>query len=331
VTSRRGVLAGLLAVALTASWAARADTQHHHHTQPLPSGPTHVELRDDPDAGVLTVRLGPLSVPAHTEHVTARVPPITVPLDGWFVAYKPRVIDAKGATSPQRLLHHFNLINAGRPSVVCPRQPELVFGAGSELTEWPSLPEVGYRVTKGMPLHVVLMLTNPTDEPVSDAYVALDIQYRRSADAQLKAVYPAWFMVTSCGPSTYDLQPGRNVTASEFTVAYDGRLLGVGGHIHDYGREIRLDHVTRNENIATLQTALDSAGRLLSVPAVVFPQRQTYRLKRGDVVKVTAVYDNPTGRLLPSAAMGFAVTYFLPDNDREVASLKFDPWGRFRR
>jgi hypothetical protein len=328
---RRGALAGLLAAALTASWVAPGDTQHHHHYPSVPSGATKVELRDDPDARVLTVLVGPVSVPPRTEHATALVPSVTVPFDGWFVAYKPRIVDEKGATTTQRVLHHFNLLNTSRPSVVCPRQAELVFGAGSELANWPPVPDVGYRVTKGMPLRISLMLTNPTDEPVSNAYVALEIQYRRSADAQLKAVYPAWFMVTHCGPTMYDLSPGRNVTASEFTVVYDGKLLGVGGHIHDFGREIRLDNVTRNENIATLKTALDTDGRLLSVSTLIFPRREAYRLKSGDVVKVTAVYDNPTGRLLRKAAMGFAVTYFLPDNEQEVANLKLEPSIRFNR
>jgi len=48
-------------------------------------------------------------------------------------------------------------------------------------------------------------------------------------------------------------------------------------------------------------------------------------------VKVTAVYDNPTGQKLPKAAMGVAVGYFLPDNDQAIAKLKLEPRIRFRR
>ena len=175
------------------------------------------------------------------------------------------------------------------------------------------------------------MLTNPTEEPVSDAYVALEIHYRRSAEARLKTVYPVWFMVTHCGPTMYDLQPGRDVKASELTIPYAGRLLAVGGHIHDYGREVRLENVTRNENIATLKTVLDADGRFVSLPTIIFPPRGAYRFKIGDVVKVTAVYDNPTGQKLPKAAMGVAVGYFLPDNGQAIAKLKLEPRIRFRR
>jgi hypothetical protein len=327
----RRTLVGWLAAALTLWGVVPGATQHHHHSHPAPSATPKVEVRDDRDSHVLTVLMGPVDVPPRTEHFTARVPSVTVPLDGWLVAYRPKVVDEQGATMSQRVLHHVELLNASRPSLMCQQLPELLFAAGSELAEWPPVPDVGYRVTKGMSLRINLMMTNPTEEPVSSAYVALEIQYRRSADTKLKTVYPAWFMVTHCGPTMYDLKPGRNVNTAEFTVPYDGKLLAVGGHIHDYGREVQLGNVTRNANIATLKTVLDADGRFVSLPTIIFSPREAYRFKSGDVVKVTAVYDNPTGQKLPKAAMGVAVGYFLPDNEQAIAQLKLEPRIRFRR
>ena len=232
----RRTLVGFVAAALTLWGVAPAATQHHHHSQPGPSGTPKaempsVDLHDDRDGHFLTVLIGPLNVPPRTEHLTLRVPSVMVPLDGWLVAYKPKVVDEKGTTMAQRVIHHVELLNASRPSLICPQLPELLFAAGSELADWPPVPDVGYRVTQGMPLRINLMLTNPTEEPVSDAYVALEIHYRRSAEARLKTVYPVWFMVTHCGPTMYDLQPGRDVKASELTIPYAGRLLAVGGQI----------------------------------------------------------------------------------------------------
>ena len=58
------------------------------------------------------------------------------------------------------------------------------------------------------------------------------------------------------------------------------------------------------------------------MPVVRFTDRGGYRLNKGAVVKVTAIYDNPTGKLLPEAAMGIVVGYFLPDDDRQLAALR---------
>jgi hypothetical protein len=47
-----------------------------------------------------------------------------------------------------------------------------------------------------------------------------------------------------------------------------------------------------------------------------------YPLGRDEVVRVTATYDNATGRRLPDGAMGIVVGYFLPDEGEELAALR---------
>ncbi|MFQ5691257.1 MAG: hypothetical protein ACE5HQ_13425, partial [Gemmatimonadota bacterium] len=43
------------------------------------------------------------------------------------------------------------------------------------------------------------------------------------------------------------------------------------------------------------------------------------RLEEGEVLRVTARYQNPTGRAIPAGAMGIAVGYFLPDDGARMA------------
>jgi len=78
----------------------------------------------------------------------------------------------------------------------------------------------------------------------------------------------------------------------------------------------------RKQDIAKLDAKLDPRGRIVSVPVVRFIDRGGYHLNNGDVVQVTAIYDNPTGKLLPEGAMGIVVGYFLPDDDRQMAALR---------
>ena len=58
------------------------------------------------------------------------------------------------------------------------------------------------------------------------------------------------------------------------------------------------------------------------MPVVLFNDRGGYKLNKGDVLRVSSIYDNPLGKPIPEGAMGIVVGYFLPENDAEVAGLK---------
>jgi len=102
------------------------------------------------------------------------------------------------------------------------------------------------------------------------------------------------------------------------TVKYDGVLLGVGGHMHDYGRQIVLQDASRKETVATLDAKSDAQGHLESVPVKLFVQEGGYKFAKGDVLRVSATYDNPTGKLLRDGAMGIAVGYFAAADDVKI-------------
>ena len=131
--------------------------------------------------------------------------------------------------------------------------------------------------------------------------------------------------VKSCGNSGYDLKPGKNVTTGTVQVKYDGILLGVGGHMHDYAKQIVLEDATRKETVATLDPTVDDKGELLSMPVVTFFDKGGYKFASGDMLRITATYDNRTGKLLRGGAMGIVVGYFVPANDTLVTSLRRTP------
>jgi hypothetical protein len=143
-----------------------------------------------------------------------------------------------------------------------------------------------------------------------------------SAAAPRKNVYPAWMDVASCGNSGYDLPAGKSEKTGTVTVKYDGLLLGVGGHLHDYGEQIVLQDVSRKDTVATLDAKADAQGHLESVPVKLFVQEGGYKFAAGDVLKISATYDNPTGKPLRDGAMGIAVGYFVAANDAKMAALR---------
>jgi hypothetical protein len=108
-------------------------------------------------------------------------------------------------------------------------------------------------------------------------------------------------------------------------VKYSGVLLGVGGHMHDYAKQLTLLDVTRKETVATLDAKVDDHGELLSMPTVLFLDQGGYKFAAGDVLKISATYDNRTRKLLRDGAMGIVVGYFVPADDSAMDALRRKP------
>ncbi len=310
------------------------DMQHMHHGGFMQEGMHHaiakavtLDAKIDAATHTVTLRVGPMNLPARTGHMKMPQPPDQTwqtSFDGWLLAYHPRLVDASGNAVPGTLLHHTAFWNENRSDFLCPNKEEHIFGAGSEMTDWAEVPGYGYHVQKGDKIRIETMVYNPTATSYDKVYleVAIPFQDATESAAPLKNVYPAWMDVKSCGNSGYDIPAGKSQKSGAVTVKYDGVLLGVGGHLHDYGREIVLEDATRKDTVATLEAKVDDKGLLESMPVKLFVQEGGYKFSAGDVLKTTATYDNPTGKLLREGAMGIAVGYFVPNDDAKMAALR---------
>lgn len=280
----------------------------------------------DAQARVITLRIGPMNLPARTPHGKMPQPADlswTIENAGWLLAYHPNLVDASGARVPGVVLHHVAFWNENRRDFLCPNKEEHIFGAGGELTDWTEIPGFGYRVEKGDRVRIETMVHNPTGTAFERAYLEVRIPYREDASpAPLRNYYPAWMDVAGCGPSGYDLPAGPSRKAGSVAVNYAGTLLGVGGHMHDYARQLVLESSRGKEPVATLTAHTDGEGRLLSMPVVTFAETGGYPFAAGDRVTVTATYDNRSGRALPDGAMGIVVGYFAPREPEALASLR---------
>jgi hypothetical protein len=313
---------------------AQHDMDHMQHGGFMQGGMHHamakgVKLEQKIDGHTIIVRIGPMNLPAHTSHMKMPQPPDLewqIPIDGWLLAYSPKLVDANGNTVPGRVLHHSAFWNKNRADFLCPNKEEHIFGAGGELTNWAEVPGYGYRVQMGDKIRVETMVHNPTDTSYDNVYLEVTIPYQPAADAaNLKSIYPTWMDVKSCGNSGYDLPAGNSEQTGTVTVKYSGVLLGVGGHMHDYAKQIVLEDTTRKETVATLDAKVDDHGELLSMPTVLFLDRGGYKFAAGDILKTSATYDNTTGKLLRDGAMGIVVGYFVPADDGAMSALRRKP------
>jgi len=285
-----------------------------------------LEQKTDSVTHKVTLRVGPMTLPANTSHMKMPQPPNlywTVLFDGWLSAYHPRLVNAKGESVPGTVLHHVAFWNENRSDFLCPNKDEHIFGAGSELTDWTPIMGYGYRVRKGDRIRIETMVNNPTATSYSDVYLEVVIPFVPNAFPDpVKSYYPAWMDAAGCGSSGYDLPAGPSSKTGEVTLKYNGILLGVGGHMHDYAKRLVLEDATKKETIATLDAVTDDTGHLKSMPVMTFYQIGGKKLAAGDQLKITATYDNTTGKPIPQGAMGIVVGYFVPEDDSALAPLR---------
>ena len=121
--------------------------------------------------------------------------------------------------------------------------------------------------------------------------------------------------LTVGGSNTFDVPPGRSEKAYEFTLPVGGRLLGVGGHLHDYGSLVKLVDAESGKELTRVTAKRDSSGKVLGVSRKLFGvSGEGLKLKPNHRYKVVGVYDNPTGEIRPKAAMAHMVGLFVPDD-----------------
>jgi hypothetical protein len=325
---------GAFIFACASCWAQAEQQEVRHHGMMHAADVEHpvsttakLTVANNPASHEMTVRIGPVSLPTDAEHIPVAQPPVvwlTIPFDGWLTAYHPSIVDSKGLVLPNNLLHNVVFYDTAQADFLCSNKEEPIFGASAAMSDWPAIPGYGYRVHKNDRIRITATFDNPAAKNYRDVFLQVRIEYRsaNTESSALKDVYPAWFNVMECGESGYDLSPGESTKTAQFRLPYSGRLLGVGGDLHDYGQWLVLKDDRTKQTIAALEADLDSKGRIIAMPIELFSEEGGVPLHSGDVIEVTDAYNNPTAKLISDGAMGIIVGYFLPDQESKLTASR---------
>ena len=124
--------------------------------------------------------------------------------------------------------------------------------------------------------------------------------------------------LTVGGTNTFDVPAGKSTKSFEFTLPVGGRLLAVGGHLHDYGVRVRLEDVESGRILTTVNATRDAAGHVTKIDHKLFGvSGEGLRLRAGRHYRVLSEYDNPTGQTIHNGAMAHMVGLFAPDDVRK--------------
>jgi hypothetical protein len=294
---------------------AAHDHATHDHAGPSDAPGPELIVDADPDERVLVLRLGPIELPADDGHAMARTPllPVQLPVGGWFTGFDARLRNEAGDVLPGHLLHHVNIMVPDRVDLFRPIMQRLV--AAGEETEAITLPwPFGIPVPEGQELLVYAMLHNPDGVAYGTVWLDMTIPY---TDRRRRGVQPFFIDASPPpGPASWDLPPGRSERSWEGSPAVDGRVLGVGGHLHRFGTELILEDVTAGRVITRLRPDVGPDGEILGVERRRFLWWLGIPLRTDRVYRITAIYDNPTPDTIPWGAMGAIGGAFMP-RDRE--------------
>ncbi len=329
----RAMSAGRSGLFALVAWATAAKAQG-------PSSHPGLHVMTDTVRREIIVELSPLNLPAHASHMDIKQPPplaMVVPVSGWIEGYSGEMVDSAGRPISQQVLHHLNFIVPARRELFSTIMQRL--GAAGAETPPVMLPQpfghaiIGYPVQRGDTVLIAAMLGNPTEMSYPGARMRARLKYW-PADAWWSplAISPFYLdVMPPAGPHGYDLPPGHSSKSWEGSPAIAGRILEIGGHLHKYGVEIRLEDVTAGRVIWRAVPAVDATGEVTDIPSTGYWWRFGVPLRPDHVYRATAVYDNPTGQWIPDGAMGALGGVFLPDKmatwpavDRTTAEYQRD-------
>jgi hypothetical protein len=114
----------------------------------------------------------------------------------------------------------------------------------------------------------------------------------------------------------FDLPPGKTERSWEAQPAVSGRILGLGAHVHRFAVSLRLEDVSAGKVIWETRPTLDANGDVIGMPQDHIAWRFGLPVRAGNVYRITAVYENPTGATIPYGGMGALGGIFVPSRGK---------------
>jgi hypothetical protein len=301
-----------------------------------PPAPPPVRIAIDSSRHELTITSGPFDLPnmppmeSHAmmdlgmSHDTP-VQRFEWPVQGWFRGFRVNLTDSNGQPVPRHVMHHLIMVNFSRRQLLYPAAERLM-GAGTETDGEVSVPKtIGVPMSPGTKLGMYVAWHNDTGKDLKAVYLNVTMLWTpKNQNPQPVNAMPIYMDVnlTVGGSNTFDVPPGHSTKAYEFTLPVGGRLLGVGGHMHDYGTRVRLEDAVTGKVLTQVVAERQPDGKLVKMSRKLFGvSGDGLKLKAGHPYRVVGVYDNPTGQTRVKGAMAHMVGLFVPDDMQRWPSI----------
>ncbi len=247
----------------------------------------------------------------------------TWPVSGWVRGVSLQVHDGSGKEMSHRLVHHINIVNFARRQLFYPI-PERMIAMGQETENIRVPATIGIPVSTGMPMAMIVMWHNESPQAIKGLSVTMTIEYSpTNLVPRPVSVMPVYLDVMNpVGRDVdFDLPAGPVTRTHDFVMPVSGRIIGAGGHEHDYGTGITLEDISDPAHahmVVHIHTKLTAKGEMISV------ERQLpgitgagIKLQQGRTYRLTGTYNNPTGKSIEKGAMIHMALLFVPDHPEQ--------------
>src|SRR6266481_602372 len=190
------------------------------------------------------------------------------PVNGSIYALHAEIVDETGRRLPAGLLHHMNVMDPSERELFLPISRRIL-ASGMETGEirFPWL-LFGTRVRAGERVLANAMIHNPTAVGYRGVRVRLVLSYiPEHRPWPLFSVLP-WQLDVGfpVGDKSFDLAPGHSERSYEGSPAVDGKLVVIGGHMHEYGRTIEFWDATTGKMLWHGEPSSAAPGEPSAVP-----------------------------------------------------------------
>ncbi len=272
----------------------------------LPDASEFVRVENRTDERIVDYVIGPLNLPADMGHLRLPIQVAEIPVDGWLHGFEVRMEEPGGEALPMDLLHHDNFIDPDKRDVFAPIARRVI-AAGRETSEKRLPALLGYPIEAGDRLVISSMFANPTGRDVAEAYLRVRIFYSLEEDGfmQPRDVYPFYLDVMGpVGAKDFPVPPGKTVHAYEASPVIEGRILGIGGHLHDYATVLRLEDATDGKVLWEAEPEYDDEGRLTGVSESLMLMTGGIKITPEHTYRIYVEYENPMPHPTPDGGMG---------------------------
>ena len=236
-----------------------------------PAVEPQISIVVDSARGEVVITAGPYDLPnmppdmAEMHMGSPQVLRFDWPVDGGLRGFNLSMQTEDGKPLPKSVIHHLIAVNFDRRQIVY-QMVERLFGWGKE-TDPVLLPAgVGVPLAKGQHLGVYAMWHNDSGHDIHNAYLKMTLAWIPKSRLQ-NPVLPMYVDVNNHigGVTTFDVPPGKSTQAYEFEFPLSGRLIGIGGHLHDFGVAVRFEDAVTGKVLVRLKSDRDQNGEISKV------------------------------------------------------------------
>ncbi len=267
---------------------------------------------------VAPMTMGHSEAMQHGSMMTTPLIPLVWPVSGGLTGFKLRLFTPDGTRLPRSLLHHLNLLDFDRRELLYP-VPARIFAVGADTRDVKVPDSYAVRMERGDSLGWYIMWSDDVPKDVDAVYVEIVLAYSEAdgSQAPLTTLYIDSNLNVG-NPTSFDIPPGHSEITYDWAPTAGGKLLAAGGHMHEYGVEVRLEDAATDQVLFRLKSHRGENGEAW-VDQKVF--RRFFNLFDASIdleadhhYRIVGVYDNPTNDTIRSGGMAQIGGLFRPDD-----------------